>query len=313
MDHLWLNNDGWILIFYTGKEELSPAVENAKLNSNIKLIKSRPNFDTIIPNIIFGIETGTCVPEAAVPSEKLQVRELIAKKVWEFESEGLKEDEIIEELTFLAHEKGFLLSRLVDERAEDRNKSLLQVIKEQFAVYSNSALRRSGTSIPELTGLTASRRRSGSSIPELTGLTASRSSTSIPELAASAHSLRGSSTFIPELSASAHSLRGSSTSISELASASASRTRSYRGLLKRHKHINYTKSKRFERRSSVIMRSRPWEDQPESEEFVLALDKKRVLNTWGLLYCGGSKHVESSLRKISKKYDLKLHTEAFAW
>jgi hypothetical protein len=126
MDHLWLNNDGWILIFYTGKEVLSPAVENAKFNSNIKLIKSRPDFDMIIPNIIFGIETGKGVPEAAVPSEKLRVREMIAKKVWELEGEGLSEDEIIEELTFLAHEKGFLLSSLVDERAEDRNKNLFR-------------------------------------------------------------------------------------------------------------------------------------------------------------------------------------------
>ena len=50
MDHLWLNNDGWILIFYTGKQELSPAVENAKFNSNIKLFKSRPDFDVSTPH-----------------------------------------------------------------------------------------------------------------------------------------------------------------------------------------------------------------------------------------------------------------------
>jgi len=53
------------------------------------------------------------VPESAFSSEELQVRKLIAEKVWELEGEGLLEDEIIEELTFLAHEKGFLLSSLV--------------------------------------------------------------------------------------------------------------------------------------------------------------------------------------------------------
>ena len=42
MDHLWLNNDGWILIFYTGKDELSSAIT---FNGNVKLIKSRPNLD----------------------------------------------------------------------------------------------------------------------------------------------------------------------------------------------------------------------------------------------------------------------------
>ena len=146
MDHLWLNNDGWILIYFTGKEELSPAIENAKLNSNIKLLKSRPDFEMIIPNIIFGIETGHGVPEAAVPSEKLQVRSMIAQKVWELEREGLSDVEIIEELTFLAHEKGFLLSSLVDERAQDKNKTLLEVIKDQFSIYNNVA--RSGNYIP---------------------------------------------------------------------------------------------------------------------------------------------------------------------
>jgi hypothetical protein len=241
MDHLWLNNDGWILIFYTGKEVLSPAVENAKFNSNIKLIKSRPDFDMIIPNIIFGIETGKGVPEAAVPSEKLRVREMIAKKVWELEGEGLSEDEIIEELTFLAHEKGFLLSSLVDERAEDRNKNLLQVIKEQFAIYGHSA-------------------RNANYIP-------------------------------PELS---------------------SASQSYQGLHKRHQHQN-SKAQRYLRSTSMAVQSRPWEEQPAAEHFVLALDKKRILNTWGVMYCGGSKSVESKLTKISNKYDLEFHTETFAW
>jgi hypothetical protein len=242
MDHLWLNNDGWILIFYTGEEVLSPAVENAKFNSNIKLQKSRPDFDKLIPNIIFGIETGKGVPGEAVPSEKLQVREMIAKKVWELESEGLSEVEIIEELTYLAHEKGFLLSSLVDERAEDRNKSLLQVIKEQFSIYNNFA-------------------RNGNYIP-------------------------------PELS---------------------SASQSYQGLHKRHQHHNNQQAQRYQRSTSMEVQSRPWEEQPAAEHFVLALDKKRILNTWGVMYCGGSKSVESNLRKISNKYDLELHTETFAW
>ena len=206
------------------------------------LIKSRPDFDMIIPNIIYGIETGKGVPENSFSSEVLQVQELIAKKVWELEGEGLLEDEIIEELTFLAHEKGFLLSSLVDERAEDLNKSLLQVIKEQFAIYHNSA-------------------RNGNYIP-------------------------------PEL---------------------ASASQSYQGLHKRHQHHNYPKSKRYQRSTSIAIQSRPWENQPAAEDFVSALDKKRVLNTWGLLYCGGSKRVESDLKKISNKFDLELHTEAFAW
>lgn len=197
----------------------------------------------IIPNIVFGIETGKGVPEMAVPSEKVQVRGMIARKVFELESEGFSEDEIIEELTFLAHEKGFLLSSLVDERAGDRSKSLLQVIKEQFAIYNSAS-------------------RNGNYIP-------------------------------PELSSASHS---------------------YHGLHKRHQHNHQNTTKRqVQRCASMVVQSRPWEEQPAAEHFVLALDKKRILNTWGVMYCGGSKSVENKLRKISNKYDLELHTETFAW
>ena len=71
MDHLYLNNEGgWILIFYTGKERLSPAIENHLTLSTI-LIKRRPDLNQLIPNIIYGIESGLGVPESMKPCECL--------------------------------------------------------------------------------------------------------------------------------------------------------------------------------------------------------------------------------------------------
>jgi hypothetical protein len=69
MDHLYLNNDdGWILIFYTGKERLTRVIEN-HLTSTTILIKRRPDLFTLIPNIIYGIESGLGVPESMKPSK----------------------------------------------------------------------------------------------------------------------------------------------------------------------------------------------------------------------------------------------------
>ena len=69
MDHLYLNNEGgWILIFYTGKERLSPAIENHLTSSTI-LIKRRPDLHRLIPNIIYGIESGKGIPESMKPSK----------------------------------------------------------------------------------------------------------------------------------------------------------------------------------------------------------------------------------------------------
>ena len=249
MDHLWLNNDGWILIFYTGKEELSAAIT---FNGNVKLIKSRPDLDRLIPNIIYGIETGQGVPDS-IPSEKAQVREKIARKVWELEEEGLSEDEIITELTFLAHERGFLLSNLVNETAgKYRSKSLLQVIKEQFSLYQECCS-------PTPTPSSSSRSHGG-------GSTRRRRRHDRPTPTAAAR-------------ASMHRFQR------DVSSGSTSNPAKYC----------------------------PWKEHPAAEEFVLGLDKKRVLSTWGIMYCGGSKSVESRLRKTSSKFDIELLSESFAW
>eukprot|EP00957_Ditylum_brightwellii_P207321 15352466-Ditylum_brightwellii.AAC.1 len=57
---------------------------------------------------------------------------------------------------------------------------------------------------------------------------------------------------------------------------------------------------------------KPWEHQIPASEFVSSLGKTSVLNTWGVLYCGGSKPVEAALRCISREYQINLNTESFA-
>ena len=49
------------------------------------------------------------------------------------------------------------------------------------------------------------------------------------------------------------------------------------------------------------------------KRFVKNLDRKKVLSTWGMLYCGGAKVVEQDLKQISEEYQLDLHIESFGW
>lgn len=58
---------------------------------------------------------------------------------------------------------------------------------------------------------------------------------------------------------------------------------------------------------------RPWDSHAGAKEYVKALDKNKVLPTWGMLYCGGTKIVEEELKKMSEEYQLCLHVESFAW
>ncbi len=39
LEHMYLDHDGWNIIFYTGKEPLTSAIESA--NTNVKIIKGR--------------------------------------------------------------------------------------------------------------------------------------------------------------------------------------------------------------------------------------------------------------------------------
>ena len=50
-----MDHDGWNLIFYTGKEPLDLAIEQA--NENVRVIQGRPQLHSLVPNIIFGNES----------------------------------------------------------------------------------------------------------------------------------------------------------------------------------------------------------------------------------------------------------------
>jgi len=219
MDHLWLNNDGWILIFYTGKAELSPAIENA--NSNIKLVRKRPDLHMIIPNIMYGIESGKGVPEKYTPSEKIKIKEDIVERLEELEDEGgYTDDEIVEELMSMAKEGGFLLGNLVSDEDQESGRSILDVIKMKFT-NAGQQVRKS--------------------------------------------------------------------------------------------KLGKKQDAKKKRQTMMQLGYQPWEKVEGAQEFCKNLDKKTVLDTWGMLYCGGSKPVEQALHKISRDYQINLHPESFAW
>jgi len=68
LKHMYLNHDGWNLIFYTGKTPLPKSIQEELLGSsssngnnngerNVKLVHGRPQLHHLIPNIIYGNES----------------------------------------------------------------------------------------------------------------------------------------------------------------------------------------------------------------------------------------------------------------
>ena len=205
---------------------------------------------------------------------------MLANRVHELEAAGFSEDEIIEELTILAHESGFLLSNMISEDDQASGKSLLDVVKEHFSVYE--------AKFPEPT-FGYPRRPSHHDEHQ-------------------------------------HKTDG-------LHQRNRKQRRSMTGNLLRRSvmlaiQINMIDTGYF-----------PWENQDDAHDFVKGLreymqsfltcfilmflcnanliitfaDHKMVLSTWGMMYCGGSKPVENTLRQISRVYNISLHPESFAW
>ncbi len=55
-----------------------------------------------------------------------------------------------------------------------------------------------------------------------------------------------------------------------------------------------------------------WEENEVQSAYVKGLDC-HVMSSWGMMYCGGSGEVVSTLREISIDYDIELHIDSFAW
>ena len=57
----------------------------------------------------------------------------------------------------------------------------------------------------------------------------------------------------------------------------------------------------------------PWRKYHGAKEYVKSLDKKLVMNTWAMMYCGGSPALKKTLREIADDLGLDLHVESFNW
>eukprot|EP00538_Stauroneis_constricta_P013463 CAMPEP_0119571090 /NCGR_PEP_ID=MMETSP1352-20130426/43944_1 /TAXON_ID=265584 /ORGANISM="Stauroneis constricta, Strain CCMP1120" /LENGTH=340 /DNA_ID=CAMNT_0007620769 /DNA_START=2080 /DNA_END=3104 /DNA_ORIENTATION=+ len=66
---------GWNLIFYTGREDLPDDIIEVYSNTNVNIIRGRPKLSEVIPNIIYSIESGKGLPERYKPDEEIGITE----------------------------------------------------------------------------------------------------------------------------------------------------------------------------------------------------------------------------------------------
>jgi len=211
MEHFYLEHEGWNLIFYTGKDRLSPAID--ELNSNVLIIKKRPDLKSVIPNIIYGIESGKGLPEKRTMLQKEHVLNLITRQSQALENVG-------------AHDK------------RSKMKELMKTAK------SNGFLMKVKKRMSTSTGQPVSRRMGTSEIGALENMGLER-------------------TF---------------------------------------------------RLSCLQMASRfdPISSNKNASDYTRRLHPV-ILETWGILYCGGNQIIVNILKEISEEFKLDLIVESFKW
>ncbi|KAL3806640.1 hypothetical protein ACHAXA_001896 [Cyclostephanos tholiformis] len=114
LEQMYLEHDGWNLIFYTGKKSLTSPIKSA--NTNVQVIYERPNLSSIIPNIIYGIETNIGLPEKYTKRSKDEMKKLFTERTLELDAdESLTSTEKYAKVCQLVMDLGFSMDELIDE------------------------------------------------------------------------------------------------------------------------------------------------------------------------------------------------------
>ena len=122
------SNNSWLMVFYTGKTPLSPIFEERWSGTNITIIKRRPHFERVIPNIIFGMERGlrrlSLQPRHRL-DEKRQtaIHEIIDTYNTTMETEDVEKKQLIGELYTVARKHGFQLTSLMKVTQDTENEN----------------------------------------------------------------------------------------------------------------------------------------------------------------------------------------------
>ncbi|KAL7465445.1 hypothetical protein ACHAXS_005802 [Conticribra weissflogii] len=114
LNQMYLEHDGWNLIFYTGKKPLKEEIE--KKQTNIRIIMGRPDLASVIPNIIYGIESGEGLPEKYTARSLDEMKRLVVERSAELEKiTTMTATQKIFQLTDYVESLGFCFSEIAEE------------------------------------------------------------------------------------------------------------------------------------------------------------------------------------------------------
>lgn len=269
---------GWNMVFYTGKEPTAFDTETEVITNNgarVHIIRSRPDFRTLIPNLIYSIESEISVPEAFIPDSKFEALEILQERLSELDRDRtMTTRDKIRILTSDAENLGLLFSDLAAEFLGDEVSEVLDHSSRQES--SSRTLHRNA-------------RASGNELlTRMRGLSRQRATRNVFE---SSRALLNR-----QLSTSRFDLRSTRNLGREDSGTWRKVTSAVDQWAKDH-----------------VPPFKPWEDgSAEAIDFVNGMDREE-LRCWGVLFCGGKSPLAANVAKFSAVYKVPCHMESFAW
>ena len=316
--HADFDDEGWNLIFYTGTDPLL-GIEDVVVTptgATIYIIRERPKLHLILPNIIYGIESGVGKPERLIPDELDVVLGLLQEKLVRLQNRDPRPG---------MHEKLSELKNYCDELGYPFNHVISQLPGADHMMNAAKGARFSMLRGSVLDAILAYRG------PTLLCGEACVNKTSMQKSMRRIETIRlRSERYLAKRSAALKQGIGPSLSSTELKNETS-------------EDINYdddgkieganllTDPEQFRPWSSSYNQAaegdgsmlgshilltpelfRPWTYHEDAGGYVRRLGP-HVLSTWGVLYCGGKTPLETNLKKAARKAGIEMHSESFAW
>lgn len=321
LKHGEFSSRGWNLVFYTGKEPLYVGNSTDITTSSgalVHIIRARPDFAKLIPNIIYSIESGTFAPESFVSDSKLDVIADLNEKLEELDEDAeMTSQEKLDELINYADELGYLFTDIVAtavaaSSVDDKDKSDgLQIAAEEGQV-KNGVVETGEVD----NGQSKSSRSVDSSGDILTTIRrASVMHNTSPRRGASVvHNTSTGASIKPPQRGMSTGLSRRPTALSKNQFGSTGRQNGPSRKASMTWNAVNTAVGQTHGENALHNSFKPWEaDSTDTKAYVESLDDKQVLATWGVLYCGGKSPLADSVSEVSKQYGINIALESFAW
>jgi ferric-chelate reductase len=281
LGHNYFDHNGWTLIYYTGQNKsnlltTSSAIESISNNNNtnVRIIYGRPALPSIIPNIIYGIESKVGRPEQYTLQSQGVMKKILSDYAIELE---------LDDRCFSPIEKYDMICQL----GQDFGFTITIQLKQQQHTMSSNLDVNLGIS---------SEASSSSSLDVSQPLPTPNT---VPPL----YIRRFSSEIAVKNSSSAENIEQEYDEGVTYEQFVQMRWDSLRTKLRNPSGIDA---------AWLVPSFCPWIANEEQGRFVKSLDED-VMSTWAVMYCGGSKSVIRDLQGLSIDYNIDVHVDSFAW